>query len=646
MCGIVGKLVLGGQQTVDPRLIKKMMNMVAHRGPDGEGQYVAGPVGLGHRRLSIIDLSTAGKQPMTNEDGTVWVVYNGEIYNFRKLSEELAAKGHVFKSKTDTEVLVHGYEEWGIEGLLIRIQGMFAFAIWDGHKQVLLLARDRVGIKPLYYTQTRKAFIFASEIKSLLVDPSVECRLSARAIDRFLTYYYLPGNETLFEEIYKLDPGYYLTVQQSGMTKHRYWDLRFDVSPCWTRFDEAVEALQELLQQSVKDHMISDVPVGVLLSGGVDSTGVLRYAVEQSGQRIRTFTVGFQGEGFSDERPYAALASRRYGSLHQDITMSAEDFLGLLPKYIWHMEEPVCEPPAIALYLVSRLACESSIKVLLSGEGGDEAFGGYQTYRNLLILEGLKSALGPAKGIFRLGLQTLGRFGWKRVKRYGGLIDSPLSQYYLSRTATPNTLFNQLKPTLYTKEFSGVLRTEMSEAVTRHLFERVDGLSPLNRMLYVDTKTWLPDDLLVKADKMTMAASVELRVPLLDLQILEFAASLPPSFKVRGLETKRILKAALESSVPREILYRKKTGFPVPYDRWLRNELKDFVSETILSQGGALCGYFSRHGLTKLLQTHQRGEGCSQEVFSLLVLELLSQQFVSGRCRPSEFTETNSVVSV
>ena len=571
---------------------------------------------------------------MSNEDGSVWVTFNGEIYNFGKLVGELAVRGHVFKSKTDTEVLTHGYEEWGMEGLLSRIQGMFAFAIWDERKRTLLLARDRVGIKPLYYTDTGKAFLFASEIKSLLADPSVVCRMSARAIDRFLTYYYLPGNETLFEGIYKLDPGHYLTVRKDRITKHQYWDLHFEISPRWTRFDEAVEALQELLQRSVKDHMISDVPVGVLLSGGVDSTGVLRYAVEQSDQQIRTFTVGFEGEEFSDERPYAALAAQRYGSLHQDITMSAKDFFDLLPKYVWHMEEPVCEPPAIALYLVSRLARESSVKVLLSGEGGDEAFGGYQNYRNLLLLEGLKSAFGPAKGLLRLGLQALGQVGWKRVGRYSSLVDLPLSEYYLSRTATPDTPFNRLKPILYKKDFADALGAGASEAPTHDLFERFDVQSPLNRMLYVDTKTWLPDDLLIKADKMTMAASVELRVPLLDLEVLEFAASLPPRFKVRGTATKRILKAALEGSVPRAILNRKRTGFPVPYEGWLKKELKEFVSETILNQNSALNGYFTTNGLTKLLQTHQQGEGGSQEVFCLLVLELLSQQFVSDRSLP------------
>jgi len=608
------------------------MDAITHRGPDGEGRHVAGPVGLGHRRLSIIDLNT-GAQPMCNEDGTVWIVYNGEIYNYLDLRAELVARGHTFKSTTDTEVIVHLYEELG-EEFIARLRGMFAFAIWDERKQMLLLARDRVGIKPLYYTNTGKALLFASEIKSLLVDPSVESKISARGIDRFLTYYFMPGNETLFEGIYKLDPGNYLTVRNGQVTKRQYWDLRFEISTRWKRFDEAVEALQELLKRTVKDHMISDVPVGVLLSGGVDSTGVLRYAVEQSDRQIRTFTIGFEGEDFPDERPYALMAAQHYGTLHQDITMTAKDFQDFLPKYIWHMEEPVCEPPAIALYFVSRLARESSVKVLLSGEGGDEAFGGYQTYRNLLLLEGLKSAFGPAKQLLRFGLQTLGKLGWERIRRYSRLIDPSLSQYYLSRTATPYTGFNILKPILFTKEFANVLGGEMSHnTLTRHLFEQFNGESTLNSMLYVDTKTWLPDDLLVKADKMSMATSVELRVPLLDFQVLEFAASLPPHFKVKGWSTKRILKAALQDSVPRAILKRKKTGLPVPYNRWLKKELKEFVFETILDQNSALRTYFSKDALFELLQIHQRGEGYSQEVFCLLVLELLHRQFVKGRSR-------------
>jgi asparagine synthase (glutamine-hydrolysing) len=631
MCGIVGKLNLDGTQPVRRELIRQMKDEILHRGPDGEGDYFSGPVGLGHRRLSIIGLES-GAQPMSNEDGTVWVVYNGEIYNFPELRTELEGRGHTFKSDTDTEVIVHLYEELGAESVE-RLRGMFAFALWDERKQLLLLARDRVGIKPLYYVNTGKALVFASEIKSLLVDPSVERKVNPRAIDRFLTYYYLPGEETLFEGIYKLDPGHYMTVHNGRMTKKRYWDLRFEISPRWTHFDEAVEALRALLRSTVKDHMISDVPVGVLLSGGVDSTGVLRYAVEQTKKRISTFTVGFAGEEFADERPYALLAAQHYGTLHHEITINAKDFYEFLPKYVWHMEEPVCEPPAVALYCVSRLARESSVKVLLSGEGGDEAFGGYNKYRNLLALEGLKSAFGYARGSLRFMLEGLGSVGWERIQKYARLVDRPLAEYYFSCTATPETPFNQLKQILYKKDFAASLKGPSDEP-TRRLFKQIDGLPLLNQLLYVDTKTWLPDDLLVKADKMTMATSVELRVPLLDFRVLEFAASLPPHFKVQGRSTKRILKAALRDSVPPAILKRKKVGFPVPYDGWLRNELKEFVFETILDKSSALSAYFSDKGLLQLLQTHQRGEGGSQEVFSLLVLELWHQQFIKGHLLP------------
>jgi asparagine synthase (glutamine-hydrolysing) len=626
MCGICGKLNFDRQEPVDPGLLRKMMDLLHHRGPDGSGEYLYGSVGIGHRRLSIIDLNT-GAQPMSNEDGTVWVVYNGEIYNFRELRADLQAQGHKFKSTADTEVIVHLYEKLGVESVM-QLRGMFAFALWDERKKLLLLARDRVGIKPLYYTNTGKAVVFASEIKSLLADPTVVRRINLCAVDRFLTYHYLPGNETLFDGIYKLDPGHYLTVIDGHVTTQQYWDLRFDTSPRWKSFDEAVEALQQMLCRTVKDHMISDVPVGVLLSGGVDSTGVLRYAVEQTNKPIQTFTMGFSGAEFADERPYARLAAQRYGTVHQEISMTAEDFRNFLPKYIWHMEEPVFEPPAVALYFVSHLAHESSVKVLLSGEGGDEAFGGYQNYRNLLLLEGMKSAFGPAKGLLRFGLQMLGKAGLKRIGRYSCLINPSLSEYYMSRTATPDTSFNQLKRTLYTKEFAEALGEQKSDTPTRRLFEQLDGLSALNQMLYVDTKTWLPDDLLVKADKMTMATSVELRVPLLDYQVLEFAATLPPRFKVLGWSTKRILKAALEKSVPQEILKRKKTGFPVPYDEWLRKNMQDFVFDTILGQNAVSGSYFSKDKVRELLQMHQRGDGGSREVFCLLVLELLHQLFV------------------
>jgi len=625
VCGICGKLNFDSGEPVNADLLRRMRELVAHRGPDGAGEYLSGPVGLGHRRLSIIDLNT-GAQPMSNEDGTVWVVYNGEIYNFAELKANLEAKGHRFRSTTDTEVIVHLYEDLG-EDCVSYFRGMFAFALWDERRQLLLLARDRVGIKPLYYAATQRALLFGSEIKSILADTSVVRTINLKAIDRFLTYYYLPGHETLFEGIYKLEPGHYLTAHNGRISVKQYWDLAFPQESPWKSFDEAVEALQELLRQTVKDHMISDVPVGVLLSGGVDSTGILRYAAEQTDKPIHTFTIGFSGADFVDERFYAKIAADMYGTQHHEITMTSTDFGDFLPNYVWHMEEPVCEPPAVALYFVSRLARSKSVKVLLSGEGGDEAFGGYQNYRNLIILERLKSTFGQAKGLLGLGFKAAERAGWKNIGRYSHFVETDLHEYYLSRTSTPVSGFNKIKHDLYTNGFVDALTSQGSDAPSRRFFKKVNNQSMLNKMLYVDTKMWLPDDLLIKADKMTMATSVELRVPLLDFKVLEFAATLPQNYKVRGWTTKRVLKAALAASVPREILGRKKTGFPIPYQKWLRVELKDYVHDNLLSQSNKVSLLFRKNVLADLVNRNQNGENLSAEIFSLLILSIWIQEY-------------------
>ena len=606
------------------------MDVIQHRGPDGSGEYASGPVGLGHRRLSIIDLAT-GSQPMSNEDGSIWVVYNGEIYNFEELRAELVARGHQFKSTTDTEVIVHLYEEMG-DRCVTRLRGMFAFALWDDRRQRLLLARDRVGIKPLYFAQTRNAIVFGSELKSILQDPGVQREIGHASIDRFLTYYYLPGDETLFQGIRKLLPGHYLTVEDGQVRAHEYWDLSQDAVPSGLGFQEAVKSLQELLSRTVRDHMISDVPVGVLLSGGVDSTGILSYAVRHA-QQLHTFTMGFEGRSFADERPFARLGASVFGTEHHEMSISAGEFRDFLPRFVWHMEEPVCEPPAVALYFVSRMAREAGVKVLLSGEGGDEAFGGYQTYRNVLLLERLKSLLGPARGLLAMSLRALSRAGLDRFEPYAGMAASSLQDYYYSRAASPFTAFNQRKLELYTAEFQKELGVVHSAAPTIQLFRRAQGRSVLQQMLYVDSKSWLPDDLLVKADKMTMATSVELRVPLLDFQVMEFAAALPDQFKVKGWHLKRILKAALSQSVPQKILDRKKTGFPVPYDSWMRNELQDFVRDTILSSNAAVLEYFDRAAVARIVRDHAAGAGCAKELFSLVALELWHQQFL-GMSRP------------
>jgi len=453
--------------------------------------------------------------------------------------------------------------------------------------------------------------------------------VNVRAIDRFLTYYYSPGAETAVDKIFKLLPGHYLTVMGGQVTTKQYWDLRF-VQEAPRGFDDAVIELRELLRQTVKDHMISDVPVGVLLSGGVDSTAILRYAAESSEQRLHSFTIGFSGEGVVDERPYARLAADRFETQHAAISITADQFRDFLPVYVWHMEEPVCEPPAVALYHVSRLARETGVKVLLSGEGGDEAFGGYQNYRNLLLFEQMKAVLGPAKGLLTTALDAAAWLGSHRARTFSGLVAPQLSTYYLSRTATPLTPFNQTKRALYREDFVRHLETYAdTPSVTADLFARTVGWSLLDRMLYIDSKTWLPDDLLIKADKMTMATSVELRVPFLDFRVMEFAASLPQHYKVRGMSLKRVLKAALATEVPAKILDRKKAGFPVPYDRWLRNELREFVGDTVLGPTARLTRYFRRESLNRLVSSFFAQGVASKEVFSLIVLELWLQQFTA-----------------
>ena len=388
MCGICGKFALGANETVSPELVTAMAATIHHRGPDDEGYYISGPVGLGFRRLSIIDLQS-GHQPLSNEDGSIWIVFNGEIYNYKELRAFLLGKGHVFKTQTDTEVIVHLYEEFGSD-CLQKLRGMFAFAIWDGNTKTLFLARDRVGIKPLYYCLNDTSLVFASEIKAILADPSISRKIVPELIDRFLTFLYVPGEETLLNGITKLAPGHYLLAHNGKAVIRQYWDLHFEEPSGGMSSQDAEADLLSLLAETVRLHMIADVPVGILLSGGVDSTGVLSLAVNATEKKISTFTVGFSGDNVADERPYARLASDKFGTRHFDMTISAEDFATFLPRYIWHMEEPICEPPAIALYYVSKLA-RKYVTVLLSGEGGDEAFAGYSNYRNLVWLERLKA---------------------------------------------------------------------------------------------------------------------------------------------------------------------------------------------------------------------------------------------------------------
>ena len=626
VCGICGKLNFDREVKVSPRLLKTMADSIHHRGPDDEGFYASGPVGFGFRRLSIIDLNT-GHQPICNEDGSVWIVFNGEIYNYQELRSYLQTKGHVFKTRTDTEVIIHLYEEFG-EACVEKLRGMFAFAIWDERHETLFMARDRVGIKPLYYWLTEKSLVFGSEIKAILADPEVKPEVVPEMIDRFLTFYYVPGEETLFRNIRKLAPGSYMVIKGRKAQVKQYWDLQFSSS------EESLAAAEkqflDLLEESIALHMISDVPVGFLLSGGVDSTAMLGFAVGKTTYPLSSFTLGFSSPGIADERLYARLAASRYGSEHHEMTITSKEFADFLPKFAWHMEEPVCEPQAIALYYVSRMA-KNYVKVLISGEGGDEAFAGYQTYRGVLWLERLKNIVGPLKGTVSTTLEVMNRaLGLHRLSKYGPLMKLPFEDYYYSRTTSPFSYFNTHAGELYSDGFERTVSKDFSvEAVKRFLRNENPG-GKVNRMLYVDTKTSLPDDLLLKADKMTMANSIELRVPLLDHKLLEFAASLPENFKVRGLTTKYLVKVALRDRLPKEILQRKKAGFPVPYERWLRSELKGWLSDVLLDSRTLSRGYFRRSGIENLLQKDSTQGGHSKELLSLAALEVWHREFLDG----------------
>jgi asparagine synthase (glutamine-hydrolysing) len=619
-----------------------MADSIYHRGPDDEGYHISGPVGLGFRRLAIIDLNT-GHQPISNEDGTVWIVFNGEIYNYHELREHLRTKGHVFKTQTDTEVIVHLYEEFG-ESCVEKLRGMFAFAIWDDRQKTLFLARDRVGIKPLYYFLNGKSLIFGSEIKAILADPDVQPEIVPEMVDRFLTFYYMPGEETLFRNIHKLQPGYSMLVKDGKVQVKQYWDLHFE--PTTQSLQDAEDKLLSLLEESVRLHMISDVPVGFLLSGGVDSTAMLGLGVGKTDHGISSYTIGFSDPDVTDERPYARLAAARYGSEHHEMTIGAREFADFMPKYIWHMEEPVCEPPAVALYYVSSLA-KQFVKVLISGEGGDEAFAGYPNYRSMLWLERLKSICKPLNGALSATLELFNHvLQSDGLTKYAPLVHTPFDSYYYSRTSSPFTFFNSHKKGLYSEDFSHSVDKQLSVGpITRYL-NKTAARDTLSKMLYLDTKTWLPDDLLIKADKMTMANSVELRVPLLDHKVLEFAASLPVNYKVRGFTTKYIAKNALSKLVPREILNRRKTGFPVPYNSWLRTDLKDWLHGILLDRETSARGYFQRGAIEKLLSENLRSGLYSKELFSLAVLELWHRRFLEREPTPVALPSLHSVERV
>ena len=613
MCGIAGILHLNGQGTSDPSDIKRMADVMEHRGPDDEGFFVSGPIQLAHRRLSIIDLNS-GHQPMFNEDESIAIVFNGEIYNHDALRLILEAKGHRYRTHSDTESILHAYEEFG-ESFESQLTGMFAFAIWDNPRRRLVLSRDRLGIKPLYYTVCRGQLVFASEIKSILALKGIERRVDLEALDAYLSLRYVPGPKTMFRDIYKLQPGHTMIVQNGTITTRQYWELTFEERDCSVQ--EAGQELDALLSQVCQDHLMSEVPYGVFLSGGIDSSAVVAVLQKKLANRLQTFTVGYDQAAGINEFDYSDTVSRHVGTTHHTLTLQAQDFADWIPKLVWHLDEPVGDAACIPLYFLARYAKERAT-VLQSGEGADEIFAGYSIYKKMEWMNTLQR--GPWSSACRTLSRTITPFvKTGKTARYARLLRKPLEERYrgVSGHFMEGLRERLIKP--------GVLKDadqNFAEKVFSQYYGRVRSDRDLNRMLFVDTNTWLPDDLLVKADKMTMAASVELRVPFLDHRLVEFAARLPVSLKIRHGQTKYLLKKVMEPYLPHDVIYRPKKGFPVPVSDWFKHGLYEMATELLLSSKSHVSGFIDLVYLRSLMDQHKAGKhDFSNELWGLLVLE-------------------------
>ena len=632
MCGISGFLNRDAQRPADRELLGRMTDVIAHRGPDGSGLHVDGPLALGHRRLSIIDLSSAGAQPMTNEDGTIWIVFNGEIYNFLDLRAELVARGHLFRSHCDTEVLVHGYEEWGDE-LPERLCGMFAFAIWDAKRHRLFLARDRLGKKPLYYHLGKERLSFGSEIKSLLCDPSVPRELDEEALDLYLSLRYVPAGLTAFARIHKLPPASSAVFENGKLSIRRYWRMVFPPETDERRDDDDLaQDLWERLRRATEIRLMSDVPLGVFLSGGLDSSAIAAHMIDlrrqSGGDKVKSFSVGYLAEDGSSELEQARRVARALGTDHAEVVVTAKDFLQFLPDLVWYLDEPVADAACVPLYYLSKRARED-VTVVLSGEGADEVLAGYPIYRTMLYLERVRRAASGA--VDRTAPLAALAVKSPKVRKYLYWSTLPLEERYRGVSCA---FVDEEKSILRGEEGSLVPPRKISARLLDRLavhWAETDGLPPLERMLELDRRVWLPDDLLVKADKMTMATSVELRVPFLDHQLIEWSALLPERAKLRGRLGKWLLRQAAHERLPPECTAPGKRGFTVPVSGWFRNQLHEPLREALLGSGSFCRERFGERPLSRLLEDHKHGvSDRKEELYALWIYELWLRQHHVG----------------
>ena len=628
MCGIAGRVNFRSGAPVDAGRVAAMCDLIAHRGPDGHGVHCEGPVGLGHRRLAIIDLSPLGRQPMQTDDGQIVITFNGEIYNFQELRDALVGRGHRFRSHSDTEVILAAYREYG-DACVEKLAGMFAFAIWDAPRRRLLIARDRLGKKPVHYRLDADGLAFASEPKAFLADPGFEASVDPQAIADYLNFQYVPAPRSAFAGVQKLPPAHLLVVEDGTLDVRRYWRLSYARQQSGISDDDAMEAMSEQLRRAVRRRLVSDVPLGAFLSGGIDSGLVVSYMAECVDTPVRTFSIGFTEEAYN-ELPAARLVAQKYGTRHEEFVVRPRA-ADLLPQLVWHYGEPYADSSALPTYVLSELT-RRHVTVALNGDAGDENFAGYDRYAAVLLAARLDAIPRPIRRLAAGTSAALARLvptaTTRRAARFAArLSDTPERRY----GAWVMHFDPAAKARLCTPEFLRATE-ERGYAYLEAAFAESDATTLLERTLDVDVRTYLPEDLLVKVDIATMAHSLEGRSPFLDHELMEFAASLPAHLKLRGQEKKFLLKRLAARRLPPQLLTLPKKGFGVPIDAWFRGELRDTLRDVLFDGRLARRGYFRMEAVQRMFDEHVRGQALWQyQLWNLLMLELWHRMFIDQR---------------
>lgn len=628
MCGICGYILLDVDNAVSEPTLKHMCRTMRHRGPDDEGYYTDANAGIGMRRLSIIDLST-GHQPITNENSSLWIVFNGEIYNYRELRTHLETKGHRFSTQTDTEVIIHAYEEYG-EDCVKHLNGMFGFAIWDKKHRRLFLARDRLGIKPVYYLATGDKLFFGSELKAIIAHPDVPRELDPAALNHFLTLEYIPAPWTILKGIKKLPAGHSLTFQKGKCEIKPYWDVLHQQMPKTDH--ECVEALADLIRDAVKLRLVSDVPLGAFLSGGIDSSTIVSFMSELMSEPVKTFSIGF-GDKTYNELPYARAVATHFGTDHYEEFLEP-DIVPMVERLVGHLDEPFGDFSIFPTYLVSEVA-RDHVTVVLSGDGGDELFGGYDTYvaqsyadryyRHIPrpIRQGVLPAL-----LSKVPPQPAKKGIINKAKRF---VEGAALSPSLQHTRWMTFMNGNDKTQLYCPDFQSAINGSSPASLIESYFGKVNHLDPLAQQQYVDVKTYLVDDILTKVDRMSMAPSIEARVPLLDHRIVEFALNLPPHLKINSGQTKVILRKVVESRLPEVILNKPKEGFSIPLKHWLRGPLHPLMMDLLSPDTIKRRSYFNPQCVSGWIDQHQSGKANhSHRLWALMVFELWHRQVLDN----------------